>query len=76
MKEILGLSPAETRVARALFEGMGPGQAAAALGLSIFTVRGDLARMFEKTQTAGQVEFVRLLNRLAGPATKVGGQGG
>jgi DNA-binding CsgD family transcriptional regulator/PAS domain-containing protein len=66
LRDLFGLSPAEARVALALFDGQSPKQAAASLGLSYFTVRGHLVRIFDKTQTGGQVELTRLMMRAAG----------
>ncbi|MEO8926006.1 MAG: PAS domain-containing protein [Caulobacteraceae bacterium] len=66
LADLFGLSPAETRVAQALFEGLDPGEAAVRLGLSVYTVRGHLIRIFEKTHTSGQVELARLMVRAIG----------
>jgi len=68
MRDLFGLSRAETRVAMALFEGLDPRGAGERLGLSFYTVRGHLARIFEKTQTHGQVELARLMMRTIGLA--------
>ena len=67
LKALFDLSPAELRVARALFEGLSPRQAAESLSLSFFTVRGHLARIREKTDTRGQTELARLMMRIAEP---------
>jgi DNA-binding CsgD family transcriptional regulator/PAS domain-containing protein len=66
LRDLFDLSPAEARVALALFKGQSPRQAAASLGLSFFTVRGHLVRIFDKTETGGQVELTRLMMRAAG----------
>jgi DNA-binding CsgD family transcriptional regulator len=73
LRDLFDLSPAEARVALALFKGQNPKQAAASLNLSLFTVRGHLVRIFEKTETGGQVELTRLMMRAARPARN--GQG-
>ncbi|MGI9170452.1 MAG: helix-turn-helix transcriptional regulator, partial [Caulobacteraceae bacterium] len=70
LRELFGLSPAEARVARLLFDGNSPREAATRLGLSFFTVRGHLVRIFEKTNTGGQVELTRLIMRVARPETR------
>jgi len=66
LRELLGLSAAEARVAMALVEGRTVRQAADSLGLSFFTVRAHLVRIFDKTGTNRQAELVRLIMRLIG----------
>ncbi|HEY3888815.1 MAG TPA: helix-turn-helix transcriptional regulator [Caulobacteraceae bacterium] len=61
LRELFDLTAAETRVALALLEGRGPREAAAKLGLSFYTVRCHLARIFDKTGTNRQAELVRLM---------------
>ena len=56
-------TPAEGRVALALFEGATPREAAATLGLSPHTVHVHLARIFEKTGTNRQAELIKLMMR-------------
>ncbi len=63
LQEFFGLSPAEVRVALAIFNGQTPKEAAASLGISFFTVRGHLVRVFEKTNTNRQAQLVRVLLR-------------
>ncbi|MGI8839843.1 MAG: helix-turn-helix transcriptional regulator [Caulobacteraceae bacterium] len=65
LRDLFALSGAEARAALALFRGLGPKEAATTLGLSLFTVRGHLARIYEKTHTGGQVELTRLMMRAA-----------
>jgi len=62
--ELLGLSAAEARVAMALVEGRTPREAAESLGVSFYTVRAHLVRIFDKTGTNRQAELVRLIMRL------------
>ena len=57
LRDLFGLSRAEARVALALFEGADPRAAAAKLEVSFHTVRGHLVRIFDKTQTTGQVDW-------------------
>ena len=45
----------------AVFEGLTSKEAAENLGLSFHTVRVQLARIFEKTNTNRQAELVRLM---------------
>ncbi|MGH7750111.1 MAG: response regulator transcription factor, partial [Candidatus Dormibacteria bacterium] len=61
------LTPAESRVAIALFEGLTKAQIARKLDLSFFTVRGHLARVFDKTRVHRQAELVALISRLGTP---------
>jgi len=66
LRELFGLTPAEARVALALFDGLGPADAAAHLGVSFHTVRNQLVRVFEKTGTNRQTDLVRLMMRAVG----------
>lgn len=66
LRELFGLSPAETRIALALFEGLDPRQTAERLNLSFYTVRAHLVRIFDKTHTTGQADLARLMMRLVG----------
>ena len=66
LRDLFGLSGGEARVALALFDGLDPREAAERLGLSVYTVRGHLIRIFEKTGARGQVELARLMMRAAG----------
>ena len=64
LRDIFGLTPAEIRVALAIFNGQSPKEAAASLGVSFFTIRGHLARVFEKTNTNRQAQLVRLMMKV------------
>lgn len=64
--QLFGLTSAEARVALALFEGASPREAAARLGVSFNTVRNQMTRIFEKTQTHKQSDLVRLIMRTMG----------
>ena len=66
LSDLFGLTPAETRVAMALFEGRTSRDAADHLGLSFHTVRVHLARIFAKTQTSRQSDLLRLMMGAAG----------
>jgi DNA-binding CsgD family transcriptional regulator/PAS domain-containing protein len=63
VRDLFGLTPAEARVALALFEGASPREAAETLGVSLNTVRVHLARVFEKTGARRQSDLVRLMMR-------------
>jgi DNA-binding CsgD family transcriptional regulator/PAS domain-containing protein len=64
LRDLFGLSRAESRVAMAMAAGDTPKEAAARLGLSFFTVRGHLVRIYEKTNTNRQADLARLLARV------------
>jgi DNA-binding CsgD family transcriptional regulator/PAS domain-containing protein len=66
LRDLFDLTPAETRVAAALFEGLEPRMAAERLDISVWTVRRHLAQIFEKTRTNSQVELARLMMRTIG----------
>ncbi|MGH7022354.1 MAG: helix-turn-helix transcriptional regulator [Caulobacteraceae bacterium] len=70
LAELFGLSPAEARVALALFEGLTLREAADASGVSFNTVRTHLARIFDKTGVNRQSELVRLMLRSSGPLSE------
>ncbi len=59
---LFDLTPAEGRLARAIFEGQTLREAARAWGLSEQTLRGRLKAVFAKTGTSRQADLVRLLN--------------
>jgi DNA-binding CsgD family transcriptional regulator len=61
IRELLDLTPAEARLARALVQGLDLQQAAARLRIGIGTARTRLKVIFEKTDTHGQADLVRLL---------------
>jgi DNA-binding CsgD family transcriptional regulator len=66
LRDLFDLTPAETRVAAALFEGLEPRLVAERLEISVWTVRRHLAQIFEKTRTGSQVELARLMMRTTG----------
>jgi DNA-binding CsgD family transcriptional regulator/PAS domain-containing protein len=63
LRALFGFTEAEARVALALFDGASPAEAAAAFGVSLNTVRTQLAHIFEKTGARRQSELMRLLTR-------------
>jgi DNA-binding CsgD family transcriptional regulator len=66
LRELFGLTAAETRLARALLEGLAPREAAERFGVSPHTVHAQLARVFDKTGVKRQADLVRLLMRVVG----------
>ncbi len=66
LRELYGFTPAETRVALALLEGHALREAAEALNLSFFTVRGHLAHIFDKTGVKRQAELIALMLKSIG----------
>jgi DNA-binding CsgD family transcriptional regulator len=66
LRELFDLTSAQAKVAAALIAGRSPRQAAEALGLSFYTVRAHLARIFEKTGAHRQSELVALMTRALG----------
>lgn len=59
---LFDLTPAEARVARALASGLPLDQVAAEFGVSVQTIRNQLAGVFHKTGTNRQVELLRLIS--------------
>jgi DNA-binding CsgD family transcriptional regulator len=64
--QLLGLTPAEARIAAAVGGGLSPRQAAAELDLSLNTVRSTLKLSFDKLGINRQSELARIVARLAG----------
>jgi DNA-binding CsgD family transcriptional regulator/PAS domain-containing protein len=64
LQALFGLTVAEIRVVRALLQGHQPRDAAEKLGVSVNTVRTQLASIFQKTATSGQNELLLLLMRM------------
>jgi DNA-binding CsgD family transcriptional regulator len=65
MVQLFHFTPAEARLARALSNGEGLGQAAEQLAIGINTAKTHLQHIFAKTQTSRQAELVRLLAGVA-----------
>jgi len=64
VRQLFGLSSAETRVAERLMMGDSPEQAAALLKIKTSTARWHLAALYRKTGTRRQSQLVRLLMSL------------
>lgn len=71
MRLLFSLTPAEARLAVAIFDGQTLPEAAERFGVSVNTTRFQLARVFEKTGVARQADLVKLMMRLA--ASPAGG---
>ena len=65
LRDLLGLTLAEARVASLVGSGLSPRDAGAALGVVEETVRTVLKRVFAKTGVSRQAELVALLARVA-----------
>lgn len=65
---VLGLSPAEARLAFELRNGLTLKEAAAALGISANTARNQLHRIFERLGVNRQVDLIRHLSEMIGIA--------
>jgi len=61
IRQLFGLSAAETRVAQRLMMGDSPEQAAAILNVKIATARWHLASLYRKTGTSRQAQLMRML---------------
>lgn len=55
------LTPAELRVAALIAEGCSPREIAAAVGISVLTVRAHLRSLYEKTGARRQTALARLV---------------
>ncbi len=66
LTDLFDLTAAEVRLAAAVFEGLSLPEAAERFGVSINTVRFQLARIFDKTGVSRQADLVKLMMRLAG----------
>lgn len=67
LASLFGLTPAETRIALALLEGLRSEEIAEQMGVSITTVAFHLRNLFQKTDTHRQADLIALL--LAGSMT-------
>lgn len=64
MLQLLGLTPAEARVASLVGDGSAPKDAAARLGVTEHTVRSTLKVVFDKLGVTRQAELARIVARL------------
>ncbi len=65
LRALFGLTPAEARLARALFDGADLAAAATALGIAPNTAKVHLAHIFEKTGARRQGALIKLMTRCA-----------
>jgi len=72
LRTLFGLTPAEARLAGAVFEGLSLPEAADRFGISVNTTRFQLARVFDKTGATRQADLVKLMMRLVGGVTEAG----
>jgi DNA-binding CsgD family transcriptional regulator len=61
LRELYGLTPAQAQVARSLFSGRSVEESAAALNLSLNTVRTHLKQIFTRCEVQSQAELLHLL---------------
>jgi len=72
LRELFGLTHAESRVALALSDGLEPALVANRLGIALPTVRTHLAHIFDKTETSGQAALNGLLARVGTSVASAG----
>ena len=65
LREAFSLTVAEARLAAAIAGGQDLAAVAERIGVAIGTARGQIKRIFSKTETSGQSELAALLERLA-----------
>jgi DNA-binding CsgD family transcriptional regulator len=61
--ELYGMTPAETKVAALIALSIPGRRAAQELGISYNTLKTHMRRIFDKTDTHGRGELIRLLSR-------------
>ncbi len=61
LQHVYRLTPAEARLAQMILEGQSPGRAAAALQVSVSTIRTQLSSVLKKTGAQCQSDLVRRL---------------
>lgn len=72
LRDAFRLTPTELRVLLAIVELGGIPEVAAALGVAATTIRTHVRRLFEKTGTARQADFVKLVAGYATPLRDMG----
>jgi DNA-binding CsgD family transcriptional regulator len=65
LRDLFGLTPAETRLAALLTQGVGLPDACAQLGIKRETSRTQVKSIFNKTRTSTQAQLAHLLTRLS-----------
>ncbi len=66
LRSLYGLTAAEAGISLGLLEGKGLEPAASAASMKLNTAKTHLKRVFEKTRTGRQAEFVRVMLKTAG----------
>ncbi len=66
LQMLFGLTPAEARVALALFDGHSPREVSKRLGVSFHTIRNQLQQIYRKTDVSRQSALISLLARAVG----------
>jgi DNA-binding CsgD family transcriptional regulator len=66
LRDLFGLTPAESRLADLLHQELNLKQAAEKMHISLGTARFMLKNIFAKTQTRRQSQLVQMLSRLPG----------
>jgi DNA-binding NarL/FixJ family response regulator len=61
---VLALSPQQSRVVKLLFDGKRDKQIAAAMNLSVWTVRSHLTKIFDRVEVSDRAELVLKIFRL------------
>jgi DNA-binding CsgD family transcriptional regulator len=67
LREVLGLTPGEARVARALIDCGDLARASESLGISIHTAKNHMARIHQKTGADRQVTLAAMILNCAAP---------
>lgn len=70
LRALYGLTPAESRVALLLGDGHAPPAITGLLGVSVNTLKTQLASIYRKTGTSRQSQLARLMAQLASTAPK------
>ena len=73
LSQLFGLTPAETQVAMATYEGHTPAEVALARGRCVATIRPLLSRVFMKCGVRRQAELVKLLAGIASAGSMADG---
>jgi DNA-binding CsgD family transcriptional regulator len=72
LRDLYGLTPAETRLAALLTTGIGLPEASIQLGIKRETGRSQLKSIFTKTNTSTQAQLAHLLTRLGSVLAEAG----
>lgn len=67
VRSLFGLTCAEARVVKMLYENYSVREISARTGRSVDTIRCQLKSIFQKTETKGQLQLLRLIETVLGP---------